>query len=183
MTSFALLFLFLVFGSSGNEERIAWSPERKLTWEDFKATADYDVPWAATTSSGISHGFSGNIKGDKVSFEYEVHCFFYPQNSWYKKELATENLLLHEQLHFDIAEIHARKLRKRIENFTFTTELKKEMNMLYERTNNEMKEMQRRYDGITEYSLDKERQKEWKAIVQAELKKLSAYKKGHQSVR
>ncbi len=176
-TSSLFLLLALLLSPVRDEERIAWNEDRRLTWEDFRAKADYNVSWAATTSSGMTHEFSGSIKGDKVSFDYEVHCYFYPHNSWYKKELATEKLLLHEQLHFDIAEIHARKLRKRIAAKTFTSNLKKEMNALYTLTNNEMKRMQHRYDEATDFSLNREKQVEWQEIVQSELARLSGYKK------
>ncbi len=165
-------FLGLV---SPPDERIKWSEERRLKWSDFKAEANYEVPWAATTSSGMTHEFSGNIKGDEVTYDSKVKCFFYPQNSWYKKELATDNLLLHEQLHFDIAELHARKLRKRIAYKTFTKNLRKEMQALYELTNGEMKRMQQAYDEATNYSLNKEVQLKWKAQIAGELKRLEKY--------
>ena len=174
---FWLIGFLILHTDQPNEERIQWSEAYRLSWSDFKAEANYEVGWAATTSSGMTHEYSGSITGDEVTYESKVRCYFYPYNSWYKKELATENLLLHEQLHFDIAEIHARKLRKRIANKNFTKDLKKEMTALYTLTNNEMKRMQHRYDEVTDYSLNKEKQKEWEGIIKRELERLSAYKR------
>ena len=171
-----LIFLASLFTTSVPEERIAWSPTNRLTWADFKALPDYEVPWAATTSSGISFGFSGNIKGGEVTYTAEVECYFYPTNSWYKKELATEHLLAHEQIHFDISEIHARKLRRRIASFDFTEDLRNEMNGLYEMTNAEMKQMQEQYDQETKFSLDQAAQERWAYLVEIRLKALKAYR-------
>jgi len=49
------------------------------------------------------------------------------------KSAKTDYLLNHEQRHFDIAEIFARKLRKELEEYTFNKNNLKEIENLYKK--------------------------------------------------
>ncbi len=69
-------------------ETIAWSEDRKLTWEDFKDKAPKNAIAAATTASGITYQFSTSGTKDKMVLDYEVSTFFYPNKSWYQPQLC-----------------------------------------------------------------------------------------------
>ncbi|MFD0861262.1 DUF922 domain-containing protein [Sungkyunkwania multivorans] len=172
----AISFFLLNSFSIEKDERIEWREDRKLTWADFKGAPDEDTPYAAITASGLYHEFSGKIRAGKVTYNSKVVCYFHPQDSWYKKEMASENLLAHEQLHFDISELHARQLRKAIQAFNFTKNMQSEMDALYKKANSDMKAMQTRYDNEVDFSLNKEQQKAWQIKIQKELQRLVAYK-------
>ena len=116
---FAGLF-FLLFGLSVQaqlpENRHIWR-EQPLQWEDFQDTPDAANPFHANTSSGLSYSWSlkTSIKGSELN--YQVESFFNPDLSWVKPGKESLHLLAHEQLHFDITELHARKLRAAMEAF------------------------------------------------------------------
>ncbi len=169
---FVLFFLFIGMCSVvGQEERLPWQEARKLTWDDYKKAPESDSHYAAITSSGIWYSMSGEIVNGEVSVRSDIVCYFYPRNSWYKYDLASPNLLAHEQLHFDITELHARILRQKVAAFNFTKDAQAEMKQLYNEVTAQLKEYQDQYDTETNYSMNKEKQQEWQEKVKKELEK------------
>jgi hypothetical protein len=160
-----LLLLVTISVCGQQQPQIEWQNETQLSWDDFKAEPDYGSATAAITASGISYSFAGTIKGDNISVTSNVSCYFHPHLSWVKMELASDNLLAHEQLHFNIAELYARKLRKRIASFNFSEELKKEMNRHYEDILVELKQFQSKYDSETDFSRNLEQQMLWQKKI------------------
>jgi hypothetical protein len=88
------------------EDEIKWTRASKLKWDDFRARPDRTSRMDALTESGISFAWGC----DRSGFSFEAYALFVPGGSWVRE--PTDALLRHEQAHFDITEIHARKLRK-----------------------------------------------------------------------
>ena len=171
------LLLVAVFELMAQEKgQMCWNEDIRLSWDDFKGTPDYHASNAAVTASGISHGFSASIKGDKVSYTSKVDCYFHPNLSWYKKELGDDKLLAHEQLHFDISELYVRKLRKRINEYVFTSNIHEEMNTLYDNALKELKDFQAQYDNESDYSRKIPEQRHWEKKIKGLLLGLKGYK-------
>jgi hypothetical protein len=105
-----VLFLLAlsVSGRSFSQDVIAWDSATKLTWADFAGTADRSSPYNAVTISGILFKINPNSDG----YSDSIIAVFYRAESWVKGR--SESALIHEQGHFDISEIFARKLRKRL---------------------------------------------------------------------
>ncbi|WP_374958603.1 DUF922 domain-containing protein [Gilvibacter sp.] len=175
-----LLYLCCVVfltASDTAEERIAWNDSYKLTWADFKGTPRSGNVYVASTSSGLSfsYGFK-TINGQPTSdFTYEVTAYFYPQNSWYDPTRVSPRVLQHEQTHFDITELHARLLRMRIAEFNFTTNVKEELDALYDQVERERRAMQSQYDLESDHSVIRDREAAWVARVQEMLKQTEAW--------
>lgn len=156
---------------------MSWNESYKLSWADFKGEPNHNVSAVAITASGISFGFSvRETDSEVVGFTTEVFCHFYPEQSWYKPDIADAHVLGHEQLHFDITELHARKFRQRISMLKVSNTIKSELRQLNKTINKELSEMQNRYDAESNYSRDFENQAKWKNFVAEELEKLSKYK-------
>jgi hypothetical protein len=147
------------------EESIAWSPNYILTWKDFKALPNYNSGAAAVTASGISYSLSAYILGDKTEVDCKVFAYFYPKQSWYKKEHSNDIILAHERLHFDITELHARKMRRMIANAKFDGNVKQTIKQMYNQVIKELDSMQGVYDAQTNYSRNIEQQKAWQQKV------------------
>lgn len=175
---FILLFFFLFSGISfaQEKEKIEWLANGPLTWNDFKAAPKNSVPYEANTNSGITFSWSYSTESGKPVLEYEVFSFFYPQSSWVKEVEETQYLLRHEQLHFDITELHARKLRKAIDQYKMGSNIKKELNQLYEKIERERVKMQNRFDAETNHSRNKEAEAKWRKFVLEELQRFNRYK-------
>ena len=156
---------------------MSWNASYKLSWSDFKGKPDQSVSAVAITASGISFGFSTKETDSKIiSFSTEVFCHFYPEQSWYKPNIADAHVLGHEQLHFDITELHVRKFRKRISLLKVSNTIKGELRELNKTINKELAAMQDNYDAETNYSRNIENQSKWKTYISDELEKLSKYK-------
>lgn len=159
------------------DNSILWSETSRLEWSDFKGNPDLFIDAVALTASGLSSDLSAKTTKTKlIEFEVIVEARFYPDQSWYKKEFANSLVLAHEQLHFDITELHARKLRQRIDHAELTINIKKEISKLSEIVNKELKVMQKQYDRETSYSRNIETQIRWHKFVRTKLNRLSKYK-------
>ena len=167
---FSILFLcFTVFAFSQEEETIPWSAERKLRWSDFKGSY-FKTEWAAaTTATGISYAFTATEQGGQRVLDITVQCVFLPQKSWYRPEVCDAIILSHEQLHFDIAELHTRKFRKRLAEFQFTDKVKQEVKVIYIQILKELRAFQNKYDRETDFSKDVQQQLLWNRNIAAEL--------------
>lgn len=172
-----ILFSFLIclFIKPLPPERIVWEEDRALIWADFKGNPDYLLSFVATTNSGMSHSYSINSNGflDKSSSTVLAH--FYPTFSWYKPADTTAAILRHEQSHFDITEMYARKLRKRIEDYNFTSNAKEEIKYLYRLTEEERRETQRLFDQETDHSRIQKEERQWEERIKDSLEKYWIY--------
>jgi hypothetical protein len=153
-------------------DTIYWSAGEKLNWDDFNATPDDRTDALAVTGSAISASYS--FKDSQVKMG--ARSFFLRSKSWVKKK--EDYLLRHEQLHFNITEIYARKIRKAFSKSSTTDN--KSSKALYKKVfsslNAECKEYQNKYDRETRHSIIKEKQLEWDEKITKELEDLDDYK-------
>jgi hypothetical protein len=171
------LFTLLLVASTlqQNNSLIDWNASRKLTWEDFKGPVDAESKNAALTSSSINIEFGY----DETGLEYSIKCSFNKQKSWVR--IRNNEVLAHEQGHFDLAELHARKLFKAMKAYKFNAKtVSNDVNKIYDSLMQAHHEAQNQYDNETDYSRNKVKQEEWQKKIADELKGLqafSAYKK------
>lgn len=149
---------------------MAWGEMKRLTWNDFKGKVPVGAGPAATTASGISYSYSANLLHHEVHLDFEVNAYFYPNESWYKPKECNQNTLAHEQLHFDISELFARKMRNKLERTSFSDDVKAEIRKIYKDILTELQEYQERYDWETNFSRNREKQLEWNQKIALALK-------------
>lgn len=178
-----ILILFLGFFSNAKsqqlQEKIPWEEGVSLNWNDFKAKSPENSKFKANTNTGITYSWGLRIEKGNETLNYEVHSFFYPKLSWVEQRSKNNHLLKHEQTHFDITELHARKLRKglyEIELNQLNQNVRKILNDLYETIENERSLMQEEYDRQTNHSLNREAEVKWQKLVREELFKLKSYR-------
>ncbi|MBL7910468.1 MAG: DUF922 domain-containing protein [Bacteroidia bacterium] len=164
----ASLFSFS-FKPEDEKEKISWKLERPLTWDDFKGKPEKRFA-AASTSYDILKEVTKN--------SVEIKAVFFTQSSWKKTSWINDQVLAHEQKHFDIVELYARKLRKQIKETKFTSyeDLKSKVETLYDANDKAMDKYQDLYDEETDGSMNGDKQREWEAKIMKEIKALDAYK-------
>lgn len=170
----AATIAFTIFSvSSTSTDMIYWSEDYKLTWDDFKAQPDFSIKNAsALSSSGIVHS-----KGCKNGIIiYEVLSYFEKNESWVKEEARTDYHLEHEQIHFDITELYARKLRKALSKEKFKCGQEVEFEAFVSQFITNWHQAQHNYDATSQHSIDKEVQAEWTKQVEIELNLLDEFK-------
>jgi hypothetical protein len=151
-------------------EVIPWRPERRLGWDDFLCTPQKQGDAVASTSTSL--GISYQVKDGELT--YHISCHFSKKKSW--GLLKTDYILAHEQVHFDITEIHARKLYQALAAYQLNPEtFKKDIAAIYEQIVKEKEEMQEAYDGETDHSRRKSIQYAWFDKVDALLTETAAY--------
>lgn len=166
--SVAILF------STSQPNLIQWSAERKLTWQDFKAQPDKNSTNAALTSSRINIDFGYSNSGLK----YNIKCGFDQNLSWGR--IKNDYILAHEQGHFDISEIHARKLYKFLRAYKFNLRtVSTDVSKIYDTVMKEHHAFQNQYDLETNYSRDPGQQNAWKNKIDSILRDLQEYSNYH----
>ena len=161
-----ILFPKLSFTQSNElRNKILWDENRPLVWKDFKGPANNKSSYNAETTSGIS------IKAEQLSqneIRVNIATYFDPKKSWKQKKSISDNLLRHEQNHFDISEVYSRLLIKKLSGLemnslkTISNIIKKE----YLQTNKEVKNISQEYDKETNHGKNKEQQEIWNNKVE-----------------
>jgi len=165
-----LLVTFFVGQGAFSQEILVWDSAVKLTWGDFQGKVDSSSPYSASTVSGIVYKF--RFSGD--GYSDSIKAVFYRKESWVR--VPKDGALFHEQGHFDITEIFARKLRKRLQSFVPKRgSLGQQLKKLYDEVEAERVAMENLYDTETKHSADGERQAEWNERIRKELKELEAF--------
>lgn len=167
--------VFLIFLLFQQDEVLVWDDARRLDWNDFQDKPDYAREAVAITASGIQYSYSAKLYSDRVEYTTTVEAQFFPKDSWYKREHANDTILGHEQLHFDLTELYARKLRKEIAFTQFTKNIKVEIKQIYDRVSKALGNAQNQYDSETDYSRDYPNQKRWEDSIKKELNRYSDY--------
>jgi lipopolysaccharide export LptBFGC system permease protein LptF len=174
MSKAALSLLFVCITVIQANNLIPWSASRKLTWSDFKGNPDPHSPNAALTSSNINIEYGYDEKG----FQYSISCNFDKNRSWVR--IKNNDVLAHEQGHFDIAEINARKLNKLMKAYHFNAKTaSNDLSRLYEDAMKQHRLEQTQYDQETDFSRNKPRQEEWLAKIEQQLKETAPFANYH----
>ena len=165
-----LLFSFAspcteAFSKSGNE--LCWEDHSPLTWLDFQGE-----PPAQTGNAAMTHIAIGfEMSSDKNVLV--TNCMV-KNKSWARPESRNAEILMHEQVHFTIAEVYARRMRQEMSSLNGKNpgKIKSIFNKWIRRYNKE----QARYDKETKHSQNEAEQARWQGRVSRELKELDPYK-------
>lgn len=174
---FLYLFTALTFFSFKGEEKTAagiieWNPQRALAWTDFSGKPDPKSSFDAWTYAGLNYSYSWYYSGNEIKVDLETYAYFDPAQSWVKKGKMSADLLEHEQIHFDIAELHVRYFKETVHSFQFTKNIESEIDSLYDSIFERMLAMQIKYDAETDHYKNKEGQTKWAQFMKEELQRL-----------
>lgn len=148
-----------------------WDKNVKLTWGDFTGIVPVNPQHGAITHAGIN--YTSSFINDTLNLDI-IACFTKNQ-SWVDVEKESDYALDHEQRHFDIAEINARKFRqyalKWDGKYNITTYLSDGSDIFFK----SMNDMQTLYDKETRHSQNKPFQQKWDKKIDSLLNVYSAY--------
>ncbi len=171
-----LLLCGLLIGNLTPPERHSYQEHPKLSWQDFKGTPSGSSPHRASINSGLSYTYHGMDQSTIGRPHYKVYAYFYPQLSWRRDLNETDPALLaHEQLHWDITEVYARKLRVAYHRYRPRKDPKSEMDYIFQVFEKKRKAVQDKYDLETRHGRDKEAQLKWWVAINEELFLLSEW--------
>ena len=145
------------------DHAFAWSAARRLVWSDFQGPPPSDGPEGAKTTYALYSGWK--CRGD--AFEFRVVAGFRTTQSWVKPAVLRDTvqsptILAHEQVHFDLAEVHARLMRRYFAGLARPCRRSDaQLSAIVRRLEDETSAEQRRYDAETNHGLLADRQAEW----------------------
>lgn len=174
------------------QDAIEWSPDRRLVRDDFRGRAPAGAQNAALSWLSIDTFW----ECQSGAFVASARATFNPSRSWWRSthgrvwgtagermssaRAQTEarrsiaqldaQLLEHEQLHFDLAETVARKIRAGFNDFRNAcseaggTDPVQEM---IAKADRELQEQQQRYDRETSHGMNAGAQEQWKRRIRA----------------
>jgi len=170
-----LFFLLPYFIYFSNSTEITWNESSPLVWEDFSGEIDSSSEFDAWTWSGFKYSYNWKRMDGTIIVNCTAYAFFDPTQSWIKKKKKSDELLKHEQGHFDISELHSRYFEERIASHTFSYEVEQEIDSIYKVTFQELLDTQIKYDTESEHYRNKEEQKRWEEFIISELDRLKKY--------
>jgi hypothetical protein len=140
-----------------DDDYIPWTPSYRLNWTDFMCAPQHnsnDVVASTSTALGLAY----QIRNGKLT--YQITCRFSKNKSW--GLVKTPYILQHEQGHFDITEIFARKLYQVLSHYQLNRPtFQADINTIYDTLMQAKEAFQQAYDAETDHSRNKRHQQEW----------------------
>ena len=155
---------------------IYWSKEVKLTWDDFRGD-EKDLIGSQSAVASVTFNYTETFSGDIT-----ILATFNKKESLKRKQDISDELLRHEQYHFNIAELFARKLKRdlsQIDVISSANYIKERYDFFY----NEYVIYQELYDKETNHSKNVSKQKEWEDSIEKQLIENSKFSKATISVK
>jgi hypothetical protein len=177
---FFLLYLLSVtpIPAQRRTDTLVWS-ERRLTWDDFRDSSSrmWAVPFGAKISVLLSCKIP-HYKKTGGSFKPLVMAVYFPQRSWVKPDIrSSDRILRHEQVHFDMVELFARRLRKDLEGLIIKDKTTwKQARRMHRSVKRELKNMQWEYDSRTTNGSNNKEQAKWNAWIFSALQETDDHK-------
>jgi hypothetical protein len=174
-----LLLLLMFVTASGSmraqtskkfaQDTIIWTKDSLLVKEDFRSKHKGPLPAATATGLFIHPEYRDG------TLLLHVEAIFRKSMSYMHDDVPY--ILNHEQIHFDICEVHARKLRKSIidKNFKKVNHMVQVIQKIGDKENSELEKEEEDYDKDTEHGLNAAKQQVWNEKVKAELAELEQY--------
>ncbi len=149
---------------------VRWS-ERLLNWDDFPIIDAIAGDYHAMVYSDIQ--FDGNREEQYL----RIYAQMIPYRSGrvVKEELDTEQLLIHEQNHFNITEYHARLFRKEAIGIGIEKLTNAELQRLGKKYLAKIEAMQVRYDNESKHNTEWPTQRYWELHIAGLLRETAYY--------
>ena len=166
-----LLLIFSNTVANAQQDTLVWNRGAALKWSDFKGLPDKQSHYAALTHAEIRYTVT-MIKG---LARFDFANLFLKKASWTKNNTNLV-LLQHEQIHFDIAELHKRLLIELLYTRTFKSKyFERDVKLLGDSINAARNKMDEQFDQDVLYSDDKNRLVKWQNKINKELDRLKSY--------
>lgn len=180
-------------GGAAAAGELPWNDNRPLVWADFRGPVPHAAPHehVAMTAAALRwhYAYSLERSGGACAYritEIRIEALFDPASSWVKPDHRRNNVLAHEQGHFDLTEVHrrmfeaasrafqqdvrpcrgrnSRKVARFVEGDIAAT-----LGELYERTWDNLERVQNLYDAQTRHGMNAGAQQDWLARIAAAL--------------
>ncbi|MCG8372761.1 MAG: hypothetical protein MI700_04480 [Balneolales bacterium] len=162
-----------------HERAIEWSPDRRLSWQDFKGDSRFSSNKSFSAESFITLKVEQDYYSKPFSSNILVINKFETNLSWVRQDQNhRQDLLIHEEFHFHLSEVYARKMRKEFFDLQLNMEEDRmEIDSIFTEIRADYLRRQERYDLITDHGKKKKEQREWERAIERELIQYQAFKR------
>lgn len=167
-----IIVLFMIWSISIYSQNIYWNKDFILNWEHFKITDKARPVEAAKAYLGIKLFKIRTLNWSNKS-EFTAVAYLSIDSSYYVPSKINELILQHEQTHFDITELYARKLRRILsqKKFIYDFDAKMIFNFIFIEHN----KTQIEYEIDTSFGNKKNMQNYWANKIKLELEEITEY--------
>jgi hypothetical protein len=154
---------------------VRWTDTTKLSWDDFQGQP---IKEAKVGSEILIQSPTYFHKATFLSpASTTVECYVDKKASWVKKSQAKPQLLFYHQTLFDLYELHARKLRKKLAETNFGIEDPTGVfDSIYQAHTADLSKAVTQYRTESGMGTKNKKIKEWSEKIANELKELNEYK-------
>ena len=152
---------------------------KTLSWSDFRGPEIRGQGQAWINATVVVEPVAVKVEQEGESFiarprKPVVYALMNKLDSGAQRGARNDTTLAHEQLHFDITEVHARRLVRELgvievsgsgASPALRGQLLEAVAKIYDRTIQDLFRMQRQYDGETTHGTRRGKQKKWSARV------------------
>lgn len=160
------------------DDAIVWTARRPLTWADFKGEPPDD---AGVVAARTNYTIIDGVQCAGRKFEYRVVAAFRTRDSWVRHAILrtpadSARALRHEQTHFDLSEVHARRLRRYFAELMAPCDISSsDLSAAANRMERDEKAAQARYDEETDNGRNAAQQARWDKEVDSQLLALAKF--------
>ncbi len=142
-------------------DTLLWSDSYKLVWTDFLGPVR-NTPFAAESNCMFYYKARPEVANGVLTLYVNFDACFIKGSSWVKDAKDNDSLLLHEQYHFNICEMYARKFRKQLMQLKLNPmKLEGQIKSLFDEVWNEYVLAQNEYDEQTQHGIVNSEQNRW----------------------
>ena len=160
------------------KDTLIWRADSLLTVEHFQAKRNTVKGAFAYTTTTIWL-YQRDIDGELLFF---VDAIFLKSKSFLPKDAPYA--LNHEQKHFDLCEVYARKMRQKIaeKDFTKVRDIEAEIGRIYNRVMADYFKEQEQFDKDTQHGMNAAKQQVWNEKIATMLTELDAFSSNRVSI-
>ena len=175
-----VLMLLLSIGGSAQGQLVdtdrykRWSKQQPLRWNDYRVSQRNTIKHGFAVSAITSYQYYFLPRELHTDSCLNVLTLFRKKTSWVK-DTVEQIVLEHEQIHFDIAELYARKIRERFQSFRGTQCSVSDIYYQVDSLLDAADRYQELFDRDTFYGRSSRIQERWRDQMDTELKQLEEF--------
>jgi hypothetical protein len=150
-------------------DTVFYTPDRPLTWSDFKAPPR-PGRFAATVFPSFAYDGNSMLKNGIIHINLTMKVYVLKESSWVKDNARNTHGLNHEQRHFEIVKLVTERFKQKVQPQHLTIE---DYNSIiqheYIESFREMNRLQEQYDTETQHGLNYAIQEQWNQRIDKEL--------------
>jgi hypothetical protein len=155
---------------------IYWSESKKLSWQDFEGE-----PLGSSNNHASEIHVYNPATIEKANLfsspKLTSICVFDKKHSWVNQKIANDDILLYNQIIFNIYELYTRMLRKEFKNTDFSLDdYIKEFHFISEKNNSNLSDRIEKFRSESDLGQHKRALERWNKIIDDELASLNDYK-------